>query len=190
MHIIIKKGDVANDYSSGINAAEYTNMEDIVAFVNWLEEELAKLVDERAVLKHFDWPENKTDALREAAFEYLDLKKLETEITSFVDDRKLSSTAALKKMYSLLKKVEKIVYELRRRRDMAIARYKEFDIPCDWLLDSGGVSKIKLASVKLARYYMKRVASELHNTINNREKEPMREFILLQCVHFAFLLEV
>jgi hypothetical protein len=35
-------------------------------------------VDERAVLKHFvAWPEQKADALREAAFGYRDLKKLE-----------------------------------------------------------------------------------------------------------------
>lgn len=61
-------------------------------------------VDERAVLKHFDWPEGKADALREAAFEYQDLVKLEKRVTSFVDDPKLSCEAALKKMYSLLEK--------------------------------------------------------------------------------------
>ncbi|KAJ0614556.1 putative protein CHUP1 [Helianthus annuus] len=37
-------------------------------------------VDERAVLKHFDWPEKKADTLREAAFAYRNLKKLEHEI--------------------------------------------------------------------------------------------------------------
>ena len=61
-------------------------------------------VDERAVLKHFDWPEGKADALREAAFEYQDLMKLENQVSTFVDDPKLSCEAALKKMYSLLQK--------------------------------------------------------------------------------------
>lgn len=61
-------------------------------------------VDERAVLKHFDWPEGKADALREAAFEYQDLMKLENRVSTFVDDPKLSCEAALKKMYSLLEK--------------------------------------------------------------------------------------
>lgn len=64
-------------------------------------------VDERAVLKHFDWPESKADALREAAFEYQDLLKLEKQVSSFVDDPKLPCEAALKKMYKLL---EKYVY--------------------------------------------------------------------------------
>lgn len=61
-------------------------------------------VDERAVLKHFDWPEGKADALREAAFEYQDLMKLENRVSTFVDDPKLSCETALKKMYSLLEK--------------------------------------------------------------------------------------
>lgn len=61
-------------------------------------------VDERAVLKHFDWPEGKADALREASFEYQDLMKLEKQVTSFVDDPNLPCEAALKKMYKLLEK--------------------------------------------------------------------------------------
>lgn len=180
------QGDFVQSLATEVRAASYMDIEDVVSFVNWLDEELSFLVDERAVLKHFDWPESKADALREAAFEYQDLKKLETEVTSFVDDPKLSCDAALKKMYSLLEKVEQSVYALLRTRDMAIARYKEFSIPTNWLLDSGVVGKIKLASVQLARKYMKRVASELDNTMNVQEKEPVKEFLLLQGVRFAF----
>lgn len=61
-------------------------------------------VDERAVLKHFDWPENKADALREAAFEYLDLKKLCTEISTYEDDLRVPTDSALKKMLAALEK--------------------------------------------------------------------------------------
>jgi len=61
-------------------------------------------VDEQAVLKHFDWPEGKTDAMREAAFEYLDLMKLEKQVSTFTDDPKLPCQTALQKMYSLLEK--------------------------------------------------------------------------------------
>lgn len=56
------------------------------------------------MLKHFDWPEGKADALREAAFEYQDLMKLEKQVTSFVDDPNLPCEPALKKMYKLLEK--------------------------------------------------------------------------------------
>ncbi|KAF5940239.1 hypothetical protein HYC85_021406 [Camellia sinensis] len=179
------QGDFVQSLATEVRAASFTNINDLVAFVNWLDEELSFLVDERAVLKHFDWPEGKADALREAAFEYQDLLKLEQQVTSFDDDPKLSCESALKKMYKLLEKVEQSVYALLRTRDMAISRYREFGIPVDWLLDSGIVGKIKLSSVQLARKYMKRVATQL-DAMSGPEKEPNREFLLLQGVRFAF----
>lgn len=179
------QGDFVQSLATEVRAASFTNIEDLVAFVNWLDEELSFLVDERAVLKHFDWPEGKADALREAAFEYQDLVKLEKQVTSFIDDPNLPCEAALKKMYRLLEKVEQSVYALLRTRDMAISRYREFGIPTNWLLDSGLIGKIKLSSVQLARKYMKRVASEL-DAMDGPEKEPNREFLLLQGVRFAF----
>ncbi|XP_047094646.1 protein CHUP1, chloroplastic-like [Lolium rigidum] len=179
------QGDFVESLASEVRAAKFVNIDDVVAFVHWLDEELSFLVDERAVLKHFDWPESKTDALREAAFEYTDLQKLENKATSFADDPKLPCEEALKKMYSLLEKVEQSVYALLRTRDMTSARYKEYGIPVDWLSDSGKVGKIKLASVQLAKKYMERVASEL-DAMQGTEKEHNREFLLLQGVRFAF----
>ena len=64
--------------------------------------------DETAVLKHFNWPEKKADALREAASEYRHLKCLLTEISSLRDGEDGGSgseaTATLKKISSLLDK--------------------------------------------------------------------------------------
>ncbi|KAG8366558.1 hypothetical protein BUALT_Bualt17G0092300 [Buddleja alternifolia] len=179
------QGDFVQSLADEVRGASFNAIEDLLAFVSWLDEELSFLVDERAVLKHFDWPEGKADALREAAFEYQDLMKLEKQVSSFVDDPNLPCDAALKKMYKLLEKVENSVYALLRTRDMAVSRYKDFGIPVDWLLDSGIVGKIKLSSVQLARKYMKRVASEL-DAMNESEKEPNKEFLLLQGVRFAF----
>ncbi|KAE8661394.1 Protein CHUP1 [Hibiscus syriacus] len=143
------QGDFVQSLATEVRAASFNNIED--------------LVDERAVLKHFDWPEGKADALREAAFKYQDLVKLEKQASSFVDDPNLPCEAALK-IYKLLE--------------------KEFGIPVNWLLDSGIVGKIKLSSVQLARKYMKCVASE-PDALSGPEKEPNREFILLQGVRFA-----
>lgn len=179
------QGEFVQSLATEVRSSSFTDIEDLVAFVNWLDEELSFLVDERAVLKHFDWPESKADALREAAFEYQDLMKLEKQVTSFVDDPNLACEPALKKMYKLLEKMEQSVYALLRTRDMAMSRYKEFGIPVDWLSDSGVVGKIKLSSVQLARKYMKRVSSEL-DALAGTEKEPNREFLLLQGVRFAF----
>lgn len=41
-------------------------------------------------------------------------------------------------------RVEESVYGLLRTRDMAIARYREFGIPIQWMLDSGIVGKVQL----------------------------------------------
>lgn len=179
------QGEFVESLANEVRAASFVNIDDVVAFVNWLDEELSFLVDERAVLKHFDWPESKTDAIREAAFEYQDLMKLQNKVSSITDDPQLACEEALKKMYSLLEKVEQSVYALLRTRDVAVSRYKEYGIPIDWLSDSGVVGKIKLASVQLANKYMKRVASEL-DALQGTEKEPNREFLLLQGVRFAF----
>ncbi|KAL9246216.1 hypothetical protein vseg_019779 [Gypsophila vaccaria] len=179
------QGDFVQSLAAEVRAATFTDIQDLVAFVNWLDEELSFLVDERAVLKHFDWPEGKADALREAAFEYQDLMKLEKQVTTFDDDPNIPCEKALKKMYSLLEKVEQSVYALLRTRDMAMSRYKDFGIPVNWLMDAGVVGKIKLSSVQLAKKYMKRVATEL-DTLTGPEKEPNREFLLLQGIRFAF----
>nr|KYP53026.1 hypothetical protein KK1_025025 [Cajanus cajan] len=179
------QGEFVISLATEVRVASFSKIEDLVAFVNWLDEELSFLVDERAVLKHFDWPEGKTDALREAAFEYLDLMKLEKQVSTFTDDPNLPCEAALEKMYLLLEKVEQSIHALLRTRDMAISRYKEFGIPVNWLLDTGVVGKIKLSSVQLANKYMKRVASEL-DILSGPKKEPTREFFILQGVRFAF----
>lgn len=56
------------------------------------------------MLKHFEWPEQKADALREAAFCYFDLKKLISEASRFREDPRQSSASALKKMQALFEK--------------------------------------------------------------------------------------
>lgn len=141
--------------------------------------------DERAVSKHFDWSEGKSDALREATFEHDELLKLENQVSAFVDDPNLSWEAALKKMYELLEKVEGSVYPLLHVRDAMILRYGDLGIPTDWLLDSGVLGKIKRSLVQLACMYMKRVALAL-DALSGHDKEPLAEFLILQGVRFAF----
>ncbi|RWV98899.1 hypothetical protein GW17_00038223 [Ensete ventricosum] len=100
-----RQGDFIRFLIKEVEQAAFAGIEDVVAFVKWLDEELSILVvDERAVLKHFEWPEHKADAMREAAFGYCDLKKLESEASSFRDDPRQPCASALKKMQSLLDK--------------------------------------------------------------------------------------
>lgn len=179
------KGDFVRSLIREVQGAAYTDIDDVLAFVQWLDDELASLVDERAVLKHFDWPEKKADIMREAAFGYQDAKKLESEVSQYEDDLRQPCDVALKKMTVLLEKLEQSVYNLLRKRETSITVYKQFHIPTDWMLDSGMISKIKVASVKLAKKYMNRISIELES-MGNPEKEPALEFLLLQGVRFAY----
>ncbi|KAF2305250.1 hypothetical protein GH714_003340 [Hevea brasiliensis] len=135
------QGDFIRFLIKEVENAAFTDIEDVVPFVKWLDDELSYLVDERAVLKHFDWPEQKADALREAAFGYCDLKKLESEASSFRDDARHSCGSALKKMQALLEKLEHGAYNLSRMRESATNRYKGFQIPMSWMLETGIVSQ-------------------------------------------------
>ncbi|KAL1567426.1 protein CHUP1, chloroplastic-like isoform X2 [Salvia divinorum] len=176
------QGDFIRFLIKEVQNAAFTDIEDVVPFVKWLDDELSYLVDERAVLKHFDWPEQKADALREAAFGYSDLKKLESEVLSFRDDPRQHCGPALKKMQSLFEKLEHSAYNLSRMRELAANRYKVHHIPMDWMLDTGFVSQIKLASVKLAMKYMKRASAELGMVAGGPEEEEL----IVQGVKFAF----
>ncbi|XP_051125685.1 protein CHUP1, chloroplastic-like [Andrographis paniculata] len=179
------QGEFVNSLIREVNNAVYQDIEDVVAFVKWLDDELCFLVDERAVLKHFAWPEKKSDTLREAAFGYRDVKKLEQEISNYTDDPCLQSDVALKKMAALSERMERTVHDILRARDALMRNCKEFNIPTDWMLDMGILSKIKFGSVKLAKMYMKRVAMELQSK-GTSDKDSSLDYMLLQGVRFAF----
>ncbi|GMJ12342.1 hypothetical protein HRI_004903400 [Hibiscus trionum] len=178
------KGEFINSLINRVLAAAYTDIEDVVKFVDWLDKELSSLADERAVLKHFKWPERKADAMREAAIEYRDLKLLETEISSYEDDTSIPCGVALKRMAGLLDKSEKCIQRLIKLRNSVMRSYQECKIPVDWMLDSGTVYKIKQASMKLVTMYIKRVGTELQS-VRSLDKESAQEALLLQGMHFA-----
>ncbi|XP_010439837.1 PREDICTED: protein CHUP1, chloroplastic-like [Camelina sativa] len=177
------QGDFIRFLIKEVENAAFSDIEDVVPFVKWLDDELSYLVDERAVLKHFEWPEQKADALREAAFCYFDLKKLISEASRFREDPRQSSGSALKKMQALFEKLEHGVYSLSRMKESAATKFKSFQIPVDWMLETGITSQIKLASVKLAMKYMKRVSAKLEATGGGGPEE---EELIVQGVRFAF----
>ncbi|KAI3841076.1 hypothetical protein MKX03_001270 [Papaver bracteatum] len=179
------KGEFVNSLIDKVQTSAYSSIDDVLKFVDWLDGELASLADERAVLKHFNWPERKADAMREAALEYRDLKRLESDVSSYKDEPFMPYEMALKKMANLLDKSERSIQRLITLRTSTMVSYKDCKIPIDWMLDSGMVSKIKQASMKLARMYMKRVCIELES-VRSSERESTQEALVLQGVRFAF----
>ncbi|KAF7043183.1 hypothetical protein CFC21_052582 [Triticum aestivum] len=157
------KGDFINGLINKVQTTTYTDVEQVLTFVDWLDQQLSTLSDETGVLKHFSWPERKADALREAAFEYRDLKCVVTEISSLNadDGSPTSCEATLRKISSLLDKLEKSMKRLVNLRSSVMPCYKQFGIPTEWMLDSGIASKMRVASVTLAKVYMKRALKEI-----------------------------
>ncbi|XP_057433996.1 protein CHUP1, chloroplastic-like [Lotus japonicus] len=179
------KGEFINGLIKKVVEAAYTDIEDVLNFVNWLDGELSSLADERAVLKHFSWPEKKADAMREAAVEYRELKLLEQDISSYKDDPEISCGASLRKMASLLDKSEYSIQRLVKLRNSVMRSYQEYKIPTAWMLDSGMVTKIKHASMNLVKVYIKRVTMEL-GSARNSGRQSSQESLLLQGMHFAY----
>ncbi|KAK7388089.1 hypothetical protein VNO78_22894 [Psophocarpus tetragonolobus] len=179
------KGEFINDLIKKVEDAAFTDIEEVLKFVDWLDGKLSSLADECAVLKHFNWPEKKADAMREAAVEYHEFKMLEQDISSYKDDPDIPCGASLKKMASLLDKSEQSVQRLIKLRSSVIHSYQIYNIPTAWMLDSGITSKIKQASMTLVKTYMKRVTMELES-IRNSDRESIQDSLLLQGVHFAY----
>ncbi|KAF2587778.1 hypothetical protein F2Q70_00038068 [Brassica cretica] len=163
---------------SKVDAATFTDISEVETFVKWIDDELSSLVDERAVLKHFPkWPERKADSLREAACIYRALKSLETEILSFKENPKEPLKQVLQKIQSL----EEAVNSTERTRESTGKRYKDFQIPWEWMLDAGLIGQLKYSSLRLAQAYMKRITKELESNGGGKEGN-----LLHQGVRFAY----
>ncbi|XP_068311683.1 INCREASED PETAL GROWTH ANISOTROPY 1-like protein 1 [Pyrus communis] len=176
------QGEFVNFLISEVEFAKFTNIADVEAFVNWLDRQLSSLVDERAVLKHFpQWPERKADTLREAAFSYRDLRNLKNEASSFEDNLKEPSILALRRMEALQDRLGRSVSSTERTRESASKRYRDFQIPWEWMLDTGLMGQMKLSSLRLAKEYMKRIIRDVESS-----ECPREESLLLQGVRFAF----
>ncbi|KAL9243895.1 hypothetical protein vseg_017732 [Gypsophila vaccaria] len=165
-----------------VQAATFKDIKAVEDFVKWLDRELSCLVDERAVLKHFpEWPERRTDSLREAAGFYRDLKSIESEILMHKDNPKQLLHKSLGRIQALQDRLERVMSNTERVRDGAMRRYKELQIPCDWMLDIGLIGQIKLLSLKLAREYIQRVVAEVQSP-----KSTNADDIIHQAARFAY----
>ncbi|KAL6615203.1 hypothetical protein ACP70R_037473 [Stipagrostis hirtigluma subsp. patula] len=128
------KAEFIKDLIKKVQTSTFANVEQVLTFVDWLDQQLSTLADETAVLKHSAWLERKADVLREAASEYRHIKCLVTDVSSLNDDGSPTSCdAALMKISSLLDRLEKLHEQI------------------------GIASKMRLASVNLAKVYMRRV---------------------------------
>ncbi|KAL1348809.1 hypothetical protein HN51_024831 [Arachis hypogaea] len=177
-----RQGDFVNLLIKEVESTSFSDISEVETFIRWLDGELSSLVDERSVLKHFpQWPEQKVDALREAACNYRDLKSLELEVSCYEENPKEALPQALKRIHALQDRLETSVSAKERTREITTNKYRNFHIPWDWMMDTGLVGQMKLSSLRLAKEFMKRVTKELES------REALQEDnLLLQGVKFAF----
>ncbi|XP_057439922.1 protein CHUP1, chloroplastic isoform X2 [Lotus japonicus] len=177
-----RQGEFISFLIKEVEAASFADISEVETFTKFLDGELSSLVDERSVLKHFpQWPEQKVDALREAACNYRDLKNLEAEVSSYEDNPKEPLAQALKRIQALQDRLERSVSTKERTRESTSKKYRNFHIPWEWMLDTGLIGQMKLSSLRLAKEFMKRITKELESSENLQEDN-----LLVQGVKFAF----
>ncbi|KAK9159134.1 hypothetical protein Scep_005708 [Stephania cephalantha] len=133
-----------------VENAAFTEISDMEAFVKWLDLELSYLVDERAVLKHF--PQ--------------------------WPERKADAMREAAFSYRDLKSLEAEVLSFKDNpKQLAILSLKRCR-HCK-IGDNNNLI-LKLSSLRLAKEYMKRVATELQSHCSKKEE------LMLQGVRFAF----
>ncbi|GMY10561.1 protein CHUP1, chloroplastic isoform X1 [Fagus crenata] len=177
-----RRGEFITLLIKEVESAAHRDISEVESFVKWLDGELSSLVDERAVLRHFpQWPERKADALREAAFTYRDLKSLESEVSHFEDNPKEPLTQALRRIQALQDRLEQSIDNVERMRESTSKRYRDLQIPWEWLLDTGLIGQMKLSSMRLAKEFMKRIVKELQSDECSSD-----ENLMLQGVRFAY----
>eukprot|EP00899_Mesostigma_viride_P017958 jgi/Mesvir1/26163/Mv06862-RA.1 len=156
---IERYGARINQLAQAVRIVYPGSMDELQVFVAAVEEQLAVLSDEGAVLKAFDWPESKMDCMREASTQYSELLRYDGEMKSAVDDgycKGLSARDAFAFMTRSFEKMEKFVEVLIRDKDSLNKRYKEQGIPWSWKK----VDKLKQDSTLLAQTYMTKALAE------------------------------
>lgn len=77
--------------------------------------------------------------------------------------------------------MERVIENIEKTREGTCRRYREMQIPWDWMLDTGLVGQIKLNSLRLAKEYMKRIIKELQSSRVSSSEE-----IIHQGARFAY----
>ncbi|KAF5446692.1 hypothetical protein F2P56_032299 [Juglans regia] len=172
-----RQGDFIKFLIKELESAAFRDISDVEAFVKWLDGELSSLVDERAVLKHFtQWPERKADALREAACTYRDLKSLESEVTHFVDNPKEPLTQALRRIQALQDRLEQSIDNIERLRESTSNRYRDLQIPWEWMLDTGLIGQPTKRTNSQKNYRHKH--SSIRSVMQIGKRQPIKISIL------------
>ena len=161
------------------------SMDDLVLFVEKVDEALGILADERAVLKHFEWPEDRMDAFRESSTLYRELR-LAKRTMSMWDRGTRNAKEECQRIEKHLDKVQKRVEALQRTQDADERRFIAHGIP--W--DKSIIMQVQHSALSMGRLYLELKLQEVETLTlapnNNSQKAAHTQ--LTTAIRFAFKL--
>tara|TARA_B100000674_G_scaffold461005_1_gene439589 strand:+ start:28 stop:2562 length:2535 start_codon:yes stop_codon:yes gene_type:complete len=150
--------DFIRQLAGEVRRLRASSMPDLCTFVDVLDEALDVLTDERAVLKSFDWPEARADAMREASHVFRELSDLRHRAGTWAIGPD-ACEAECSRIQSYFEKVHQRVEKLVITIDADQKRFKEHGVP--W--DAAILKELKDSTLRLAQLYMARVAQEVRS---------------------------
>ena len=148
--------DFIRQLAGEVRRLKATSMPELCNFVDLLDEALDVLTDERAVLKSFDWPEARADAMREATHVFLELRDLRHKASTWAIGPD-ACEAECSRINSFFEKVQQRVEKIVLSIDADTKRFREHNVP--W--DSATLKDLKASTLHLAQLYLGRVAHEV-----------------------------
>ena len=148
--------DFIRQLAGEVRRLRASSMPDLCTFVDVLDEALDVLTDERAVLKSFDWPEARADAMREATHVFRELSDLRHKASAWAIGPD-ACEAECSRIQSYFEKVHQRVEKLVITLDADQKRFREHGVP--W--DAAILKELKDSTLRLAQLYMARVAQEV-----------------------------
>eukprot|EP00899_Mesostigma_viride_P026031 jgi/Mesvir1/6612/Mv12749-RA.3 len=146
--------------SAAVTHVTLPDMDKVCAFVDAMEAQLSVLVDERAVLKSFEWPEAKMDALREAASTHRSLQGMERELQGLsAPDGPAAALPFSEYKAAVVRAFENVTSRtdaVLRQQDALMRRCREHGIPdvFRWM------PRVRQAAAGLAQAYMEHAVNE------------------------------
>ena len=132
------------------------DMEGVRMFVEQMDAALSLLSDEHAVLKNFEWPEARVDALRESSALHRENCAAISRIENYVPGTD-SWSVECTRMSKCFEDTEKLIQLRSRTASSDATRFAAYDIP--WSGDAE-MAALTAATLKIAKCYMLTTASE------------------------------
>ena len=176
--------------SAMVQAFRAGDMEGVCTFVEQMDAALSILSDENAVLKGFEWPEARVDALRESSALYRENRAALARIEGYAPGKD-SWSVECTRMSKCFEDTERLI-QLRSRSAAADAkRFESHEIPWSGEAD---MAALTAATLTIAKCYMLTTAAEGGRMIQLSEEQQGNEAgflkqafaVLTNAIRFAF----